>query len=115
MLTHRQRTLLSFISAYQDEHLGVSPTYAEMRGALGLASKSGVTRLLAALEERGCIARSASAGRARAIEILTPKCPHAATATQKPSIKEFGDSELLAEIIDRGYLVGRASSLSAAA
>ena len=63
MLTAKQRELLIFI----DDRLkqdGVSPSFDEMREALDLKSKSGVHRLISALEERGFIRRLPT-GRAR--------------------------------------------------
>lgn len=67
MLTAKQRELLVFLGDYLEEH-EVSPSFDEMRKAVGLASKSGIHRLVIALEERGYIRRLAN--RARAIEIL---------------------------------------------
>ena len=56
-LTLRQRELLDFIKFYTAEAGGVGPSYDEMATELGLASKSGVNRLLNGLEERGAIRR----------------------------------------------------------
>jgi len=67
MLTRRQHQLLSFINGRVRES-GVSPSYDEMKDALDLASKSGVHRIVEALEGRGFIRRMPN--RARAIEIL---------------------------------------------
>lgn len=67
MLTKKQRQLLSFIELRIDED-GVSPSFDEMKDALGLKSKSGVHRLVKALEERGFIRRLPN--RARALEVL---------------------------------------------
>jgi repressor LexA len=67
MLTRKQYELLVFI----DRHLrqtGFSPSFEEMKAALGLRSKSGIHRLISALEERGCLARRHH--RARALEVL---------------------------------------------
>ena len=69
MLTRKQSELLTFLSDHMQQH-DVSPSFDEMRDALGLASKSGVHRLVSGLEERGYIRRLAN--RARAIEILKP-------------------------------------------
>ena len=69
MLTRKQNELLGFISHHLEQH-DVPPSFDEMRNALGLASKSGVHRLISGLEERGYIRRLAN--RARAIEILKP-------------------------------------------
>ena len=67
MLTRKQYELLIFI----DDRLrdsGVSPSFDEMRDALGLKSKSGIHRLITGLEERGFIRRLPH--RARALEVL---------------------------------------------
>jgi repressor LexA len=67
MLTAKQRELLIFIDGRLKED-GVSPSFDEMREALDLKSKSGVHRLISALEERGFIRRLPN--RARALEVL---------------------------------------------
>lgn len=67
MLTRKQRDLLLFIHRRIEEG-GISPSYEEMKAALGLKSKSGIHRLIDALEERGFLRRLPH--RARAIEIL---------------------------------------------
>lgn len=66
-LTVQQRRALLFICGVVDDR-GVSPSFTEIGGYLGLRSRSGVHRLIAGLEERGYISRLP--GRARAIEIL---------------------------------------------
>lgn len=67
MLTIKQRELLNFLQDYEHKHQA-SPSFDEMRQAIGLASKSGIHRLISGLEERGFIRRLAN--RARAIEII---------------------------------------------
>jgi repressor LexA len=67
MLTKKQLDLLEFIHK-RVQRDGVPPSFDEMKVALGLRSKSGIHRLITALEERGFIRRLAH--RARAIEIL---------------------------------------------
>ncbi|MDQ8757964.1 transcriptional repressor LexA [Sphingosinicella sp. LHD-64] len=67
MLTRKQHELLLYIQARLQES-GVSPSFEEMKEALDLKSKSGVHRLISALEERGFIRRLAN--RARALEVL---------------------------------------------
>ena len=67
MLTRKQHELLLFIHRHLGEQ-GVSPSFDEMKDALGLKSKSGIHRLITALEERGFIHRLAH--RARAVEII---------------------------------------------
>jgi repressor LexA len=88
MLTRKQHELLVFI----DRHLkqtGFSPSFEEMKEALGLKSKSGIHRLISALEERGFLARRHH--RARALEVLKPPdnmasigAPHEESAAQPP-------------------------------
>jgi repressor LexA len=72
MLTRKQLELLDFIKKRMDRE-GVPPSFDEMKEALDLRSKSGIHRLITALEERGFIRRLAH--RARALEIL--KLPEA--------------------------------------
>ncbi len=67
MLTKKQSELLRFIHERLQES-GVPPSFDEMKEALDLRSKSGIHRLIMALEERGFIRRLAN--RARAIEVL---------------------------------------------
>src|SRR5579863_8095264 len=75
MLTRKQYELLRFISERLKES-GVPPSFDEMKDALDLRSKSGIHRLITALEERGFIRRLPN--RARAIEVI--KLPELATA-----------------------------------
>jgi repressor LexA len=74
MLTRKQHELLMFIHERIKE-TGVSPSFDEMKEALDLASKSGIHRLITALEERGFLRRLAH--RARALEVI--KLPQQAT------------------------------------
>ena len=94
MLTIKQRELLNFIEIYEDKHKA-SPSFDEMREGIGLASKSGVHRLISGLEERGFIRRLAN--RARAIEIIRNENDswntELASKTKTKVIKaEFGNS-----------------------
>src|SRR5437764_12757279 len=79
MLTAKQHELLVFIdNRLKDD--GISPSFDEMREALDLKSKSGVHRLISALEERGFIRRLPN--RARALEVLKlPEMRPAASIT----------------------------------
>jgi repressor LexA len=81
MLTRKQQELLTFIDARLRTD-GVSPSFEEMKDALQLRSKSGVHRLINALEERAFIRRLPN--RARALEVL--QLPEAMRAT-KPVLK----------------------------
>lgn len=74
MLTAKQHELLHFIQQRLDAS-GISPSFEEMKEALGLKSKSGIHRLISALEERGFLRRLPN--RARALEIL--KAPDGGT------------------------------------
>jgi repressor LexA len=79
MLTAKQRELLIFIDGRLKQD-GVSPSFDEMREALELKSKSGVHRLISALEERGFIRRLPN--RARALEVV--KLPETRSASVTP-------------------------------
>ena len=83
MLTVKQHELLLFINKRLNDS-GVSPSFDEMREALDLKSKSGVHRLISALEERGFIRRLPN--RARALEVL--KLPDNEEATLKTYRRE---------------------------
>ena len=76
MLTAKQHELIRFIQQRLEE-TGISPSFEEMKEALDLKSKSGVHRLISALEERGFIRRLPN--RARALEVL--KQPEDAIST----------------------------------
>ncbi|MBM3488881.1 MAG: transcriptional repressor LexA [Alphaproteobacteria bacterium] len=67
MLTRKQHELLRYINQHLAQN-GISPSFDEMKEALGLRSKSGIHRLISALEERGFIKRLAH--RARALEVV---------------------------------------------
>lgn len=67
MLTAKQHELLHFIQQKLDAS-GISPSFEEMKEALGLKSKSGIHRLISALEERGFLRRLPN--RARALEVV---------------------------------------------
>ena len=62
-LTPRLHQLATFIKTYVAEHGGISPTHDEMMVAMGLHSKSGISRMMNELEARGVIARKKHASR----------------------------------------------------
>ena len=67
MLTKKQHQLLIYINTHLNQY-GISPSFEEMKNALDLHSKSGIHRLITALEERGFIRKLPN--KARALEIL---------------------------------------------
>ena len=75
MLTKKQKNLLVYINK-KIRSSGISPSYEEMKNSLNLKSKSGIHRLISALEERGFIKRLAH--KARALEVI--KLPENASA-----------------------------------
>ncbi len=86
MLTKKQFELLTFINRRLSES-GVSPSFEEMKEALGLKSKSGIHRLITGLEERGFIKRLAH--RARALEV-TRLPEQASRPDQRPAAPQRG-------------------------
>ena len=100
MLTKKQKNLLLFINK-KLRSTGVSPSYEEMKESLNLKSKSGIHRLISALEERGFIKRLAH--KARALEVI--KLPETASANDiynsfSPSVIKGGldESSILDDI-----------------
>jgi repressor LexA len=90
MLTKKQKNLLLYINK-KIRTSGISPSYEEMKESLNLKSKSGIHRLISALEERGFIRRLAH--KARALEVV--KLPENASAndifnTFTPSVIKGG-------------------------
>merc|ERR1711998_435715 len=81
MLTYQQEKLLQFINNFQLRS-NITPSFDEMKDGLGLKSKSGIHRILSALEERGYIRKLNN--RARAIEVL--KFPNNKTNLNNNSI-----------------------------
>ena len=90
MLTRKQHELLMFIHERIKE-TGVSPSFDEMKVALDLASKSGIHRLITALEERGFLRRLAH--RARALEVV--KLPQQATSAAPPQGRQVFRPQLV--------------------
>lgn len=95
MLTRKQHELLMFIHERIKE-TGVSPSFDEMKEALDLASKSGIHRLITALEERGFLRRLPH--RARALEVL--KLPQQAATAAPPQGRQAFRPQLVEA--DRG-------------
>jgi repressor LexA len=93
MLTKKQKNLLLYINK-KIRSSGISPSYEEMKNSLNLKSKSGIHRLISALEERGFVRRLAH--KARALEVL--KLPETASANDiynsfSPSVIKGGLDE----------------------
>jgi len=108
MLTKKQKNLLLYINK-KIRSTGVSPSYEEMKNSLNLKSKSGIHRLISALEERGFIRRLAH--KARALEVL--KLPETASANDiynsfSPSVIKGGlDYENTKKSINEIPILGR--------
>jgi len=93
-LTAKQKEMLDYLRSCEK-----CPSFDEMRDALGLKSKSGIHRLIAALEERGFVRRLAN--RARAIEVVEePTFPDRAILSALPT------RDLAAEARRRGLVLG---------
>jgi len=97
MLTSKQHKLLVFINQRISD-TGVSPSFDEMKDALELRSKSGIHRLITALEERGFIKRLPH--RARALEVL--RLPDAAIATAQKKGAKFSPSVVQGKFAAKG-------------
>ena len=108
MLTKKQKNLLLYINK-KLRSTGVSPSYEEMKNSLNLKSKSGIHRLISALEERGFVKRLAH--KARALEVL--KLPETAGANDiynsfSPSVIKGGlDAENSSKNINEIPVLGK--------
>ena len=118
MLTRKQHELLVFI----DKHLrttGFSPSFEEMKEALNLRSKSGIHRLITALEERGFLRRRAH--RARALEVirlpenLAPRRAAAAPAEASPAAPSPREGGSFAPNVIRGNFASHLTGVQRAA
>ena len=112
MLTKKQKNLLLFINK-KLRSSGISPSYEEMKQSLNLKSKSGIHRLISALEERGFIKRLAH--KARALEVI--KLPETASANDiynnfSPSVIKGGLDET-SENKDNGTEISVLGSIAA--
>ena len=97
MLTAKQKELLLYIHERIKE-TGVSPSFDEMKEALDLASKSGIHRLITALEERGFLRRLPH--RARALEVL--KLPDSAAPSAPPKGRNHFRPSVVGDARDGG-------------
>jgi repressor LexA len=99
MLTRKQRELLKFIQERLAD-TGISPSFDEMKEALGLKSKSGVHRLITGLEERGFIKRLPH--RARALDVVRLPEDQTAKAVQAQAPRTVGEERRAALNVIRG-------------
>lgn len=95
-LTVRQADLLSFLRS--EQAVGRTPSFQEMCGALGLASRGGVSRLLVDLEERGYLERMPN--RARAIRVFDKP-----RALDGKALGQYPIQALFAELKRRGVIL----------
>jgi len=108
MLTKKQKNLLIFINK-KIRSTGVSPSYEEMKNALNLKSKSGIHRLITALEERGFVRRLAH--KARALEVV--KLPETASVNDiynsfSPSVIKGGlDTDIKKDSTNQISILGK--------
>ncbi len=111
MLTRKQHELLTFI----DQHLkatGFSPSFEEMKAALNLRSKSGIHRLISALEERGFLQRRHH--RARALEVMRLPDDIAARDAALSEASQASEAPGFAPNVIHGDFGGRLAGVRAA-
>ena len=111
MLTRKQHELLTFI----DRHLkatGFSPSFEEMKEALQLRSKSGIHRLISALEERGFLRRRHH--RARALEVVRLPADDATTVVAAPLAAVAAAAPAFAPTVIQGDFTNRLPGVRAA-
>jgi repressor LexA len=111
MLTTKQHELLAFI----DKHLretGCSPSFEEMKDALDLKSKSGIHRLISALEERGFLRRHKH--RARALEVVRLSEDLNALQRDRSGVTPMREPQRFAPNVIRGDFSGKLPGVRAA-
>src|SRR5689334_1807477 len=108
MLTRKQHELLVYIDQFI-KRTGCSPSFEEMKEALQLRSKSGIHRLISALEERGFLRRRHH--RARALEVV--RLPEGGTARAEAVAARAGGSSFAPNVI-RGDFTARLPGVRAA-
>ncbi len=96
MLTRKQHELLTYIERHLRD-TGFSPSFEEMKEALQLRSKSGIHRLISALEERGFLRRRHH--RARALEVL--RMPNEGMAAEAPAMPAFAPNVIRGDFSNR--------------
>ena len=104
MLTRKQKELLLFIDSYFNQR-GIAPSFEEMKEAVNLKSKSGIHRLVTALEERGFLRRLRH--RARALEVLRLPPSHAPKDERSRQGAGFNPS-----VIEGDFRAGRGGARS---
>jgi repressor LexA len=109
MLTRKQYELLMYIDGHLKQ-TGFSPSFEEMKDALKLKSKSGIHRLISALEERGFLGRRRH--RARALEVLRLPENSAARAAGETAAEDTGQS--FSPTVIRGDFTSRIAGVRAA-
>jgi len=113
MLTRKQYELLIYIDSYL-KRTGYSPSFEEMKGALKLKSKSGIHRLISALEERNYLGRRHH--RARALEVL--RMPDNMLQRQEAMLEvdedDDADAPRFTPTVIRGDFTGRIQAVRAA-
>ncbi len=94
-MTAAERRLLDYITEFQVKHR-YAPSFEEMRESLGIASKSGVHRLLTSLERQGCLVREY--GRKRNVKLVP----------ERPDLSAISDADI-AEEFRRRFILAAAS------
>ena len=87
-LTKKQNELLEYIKDYLAEHDGIAPSFEQMKEAIGIKTKSGVHRLITALEQRGHI-------------IKIPYCARALRIAEPMDLGGVPSKDLIAELARR--------------
>lgn len=111
MLTSQQAKVLRFIDSYVRANEGVSPTYDEIKDHLGIASKSGVNRIVTALKVRGFLRHGQNLS--RNLEVLRLP-PSAGPATPTGERKRMGIGAISQHIAAQPWCSADAETVRAA-
>lgn len=111
MLTPQQLKVLRFIDVYVRQNEGVSPSYDEIKDHLGIASKSGVNRIVTALKQRGFLRHGLNLSRNLEVLRLPPSVGPAAPAGER---KRLGLSAISQHIAAQPWCAADANTVRAA-
>lgn len=107
-LTPMQRRFMLALQSRLEARPDVGPTYEELRIDMGLASRSGIARLVKECEQRGRIRRRPYSE--RSLEVINPVLEYELVAEHRPLIESFSDREIILEASRRGLIQVRRPS-----
>ena len=107
-LTPMQRRFMLALQSRLETRPDIGPTYEELRIDMGMASRSGIARLVKECEQRGRLRRRPFSE--RSLEVINPVLEYELVSEHRPLIESFSDKEIILEASRRGLIQVRRSS-----